>query len=251
MIGAVGLIPTAPIRILRRIITERGGRDDVNPGTGRPPPSFVAVHMPIRLLPILFVFASCAWGAAPIAHAQPSHADVLTRLTLGCVDPVITDLTVVLVDSDGVPGFIETGLLSEWSDRETTVRLAGSGQDNQSDRAVDSAAPELVLSVDEAGIRYRRIGGGRLERTAAVTARYRLTTPDGELVTADTCSPAASDTLSVDQARRLNDTRYSQTQPDIPSTSRWRRVLEPVAVIGAAAVGTYLFFNRRSRRADN
>lgn len=194
-------------------------------------------------LPFLLL-AICAALPRPAA-AQDTHADVLGGMVEDCLGPAVADADTFRVAFEGVPGFMETRLIAHWLD-EGRVVLAGeaSGED-------DAADLHLHAAIDEAGVVLDRAGGGMLERTARIVVTYRLTASTDRVLAADTCRSSEQDVIDGDLAESLADGRYSGTSPEIPSTSRLRRFVEPVVVIGAAAIGTYLFFNLRSSRSDN
>jgi len=111
--------------------------------------------------------------------------------------------------------------------------------------------PLLRIQVDAATITYERDGRRHLNRIAELALTYALTGADGRIRTESTCSDRLEDRVSRDQAEALADDRFAATQPVIPGPSGLRRWLEPVVLVSASAVGTWLFFNLRSRRADN
>lgn len=184
--------------------------------------------------------AICAASLRP-ASAQPSHADMLSEMAERCLGPVVDPTDSVRVDFDGTPAFMETHLLRTWIDEGRTV-LTGDGS---------ATATRLNVILNDAGVELVRASRGMLERTALLAITYRLTAASGAVLAADTCRSSDQDLIDADVAGSLADDSFAGTSPDIPTTSRLRRIVEPVVVIGAAAIGTYLFFNLRSRRSDN
>ena len=208
---------------------------------------------------LLLVVATCAASLRPVA-AQQSHADMLGGMAVRCLTPVVASADSFRVTFEGAAAFIETELLRTWIDEGRTVLTgtAPEGRDPAKQAPEDDArdAPtsderHLRVAIDEAEVHLERAGGGMLERTAHVAVTYRFQAPTGRLLAADTCRATDRNTFDADLAASLADDRYAGTNPDIPDTSRLRRIVEPVVVIGAAAVGTWLFFNLRSRRSDN
>lgn len=197
------------------------------------------------ILRTLLLLAACAAVPLP-ATAQETHAEMLGRMTGDCLMPVAASADSFRVTFDEAPAILRTILLSRWLDDGRTV-LA----DETADDVTSRPAAHLVVSIDEADVALERAGRGMLERAALVAVQYRFTAASGRVLAADTCRSSERDAFDRDRAGALAHNGYSGTSPEIPTTSRFRRIVEPVIVTGAAAIGTYLFFNLRSRRSDN
>lgn len=189
----------------------------------------------IALLPVLPV------------RGQTTHADMLAGLAASCVTDVISPLEALRFRTQGaLAGSSATDLLS--SPLAAGWRAAG----KQVYRDPDGAdLPLLVITVDRAAISYRRAGRKNVSRDGEVALTWWLSGADGALQGTDTCRQTATDTLSREDARSLNDPRSPITAPELPARSRIWQAVEPAVMIGATAVGTYLLFHLRSRRADN
>lgn len=192
------------------------------------------------ILRILLLLAVCAAVPRPAA-AQESHAEMLGRMAGDCLTPVVASADSFRVTFEEGPAILRTILLN---------RLLNEGHTVLADET-DGSAGHLVVSIDEAEVALERSDGGMLERSALLAVQYRYMAASGRVLAADTCNSNERDAFDRNLAESLAHDGYSGTSPDIPSTSRVRRILEPVVVIGAAAIGTYLFFNLRSRRSDN
>jgi hypothetical protein len=64
------------------------------------------------------------------------------------------------------------------------------------------------------------------------------------------CSGATSDTLETEAVASLVDARYPETDVEFERGGLFRRIVQPAVILGAAVIGTYLFFNLRSKRTE-
>jgi len=199
----------------------------------------------IFLLCLFCVAPGTAQEASAAQEAFPekdTHADFLSELVQECLDEVAADHSSLRIKSQGKAAFAVGHVVRNWTAAGKSIYLD------------DAPGPEnnlLVFTVDTAEITFERINKNLLSRSAEIALTYWLSDPQGRVLQNDSCQKTADDELSRKDARALADTRYPETDPSLPSASRWRRLAEPVVLIGATAVGTYLFFNLRSRRADS
>ena len=177
-----------------------------------------------------------------VVSADPvAHADLLALLVVACLEAPVeargkaTDA--LDVSWSGPLSFLATPVSAELMARG--IPLGGS----------DAAG--LAIRMERGTVTYARAGRGRLTRSGDVAIQYTLTQPDGRILAADSCTRSASDTMTKRKAETLRDERYDVTMPDIPPTGLWRRYLEPAVLVAATGIGTYLFFNLRSRRTDS
>lgn len=202
-----------------------------------------------------FLLLACSYLAVLPTHGQDrqgtvsssvvadpvSHADLLALLVVECLDAPLeargaaTDA--LNVGWSGSLSFLATPVSAELMARG--VPLGGP----------DAAA--LAIRMERGDVAYARAGRGRLTRTGDVAVQVTLTQPDGRILATDSCARSASDSVTKDEAEALRDERYDVTMPDIPPTGLWRRYLEPAVLVAATGIGTYLFFNLRSRRTDS
>lgn len=195
--------------------------------------------------PILFLLIAIL----PVlpARGQTTHVDVLAGMAASCTADVVSPLEGFRFRSQGMlAGASGTDLMSsplaaEWSAAGKRVFRDPDGSD----------LPFLVITVDRAALTYRRDGRKSVVRDADLALTWWLSRPDGSLAGTDTCTRSESDTLSRSDAESLADPRSSVTDPALPPRSRIWQAVEPAVLIGATAVGTYLLFHLRSRRADN
>jgi hypothetical protein len=110
--------------------------------------------------------------------------------------------------------------------------------------------PVLWYRVAEARIDLHRIGGGMVTRTATVSLHAALYGPDGSVLEDAFCTDTLDDQLPVAGVEALSDPRFPETDVSIERRSLVRRLLEPAVIVGAAVIGTYLFFNLRSKRTE-
>jgi hypothetical protein len=207
-------------------------------------------HLAGPTLPVFvrstFLFLVALLTVLP-ARGQRAHADVLAELAASCVTEVVTPIEAWRFRTQGMlAGASGTDVLS------SPLAAAWSRAGKRVYRDPDGAElPFLVVTVDRAAISYRRAGRRNVIRESELALTWWLSGPNGALVGTDACQQAASDTLSREAAHGLADPRSSVTDPALPPRSRLWQAVEPAVLIGATAVGTYLLFHLRSRRADN
>jgi len=150
------------------------------------------------------------------------------------------------VQADGQATFLSTELVDRWSATGKRVyRLPSPDSDTT------ASLPLLSYTVDKAELSYQRLSRKSLQRIVILGITYWLTASDGQVLKTDSCLTQEDDELSRADATRFEDRRFPETSPPLPAASRWRKVVEPIVLVGASAVGTYLFFNLRSRRAGS
>lgn len=181
------------------------------------------------------------------ARGQTTHVDVLAGMATSCTADAVSPLEAFRFRAQGtLAGASGTDLLS--SPLAASWQSAGKRVFRDPDGA---ELPFLVITVDRAALTYRRDGRRSVVRDAELALTWWLSRPDGSLERTDTCMRSASDTLTRSDAEDLADGRSSVTDPALPPRSRIWQAVEPAVLIGATAVGTYLLFHLRSRRADN
>ena len=179
----------------------------------------------------------------------PSHEAVLAQLAGTCLAPAILPLNDFRFLAQGRATFLASSLTRRGIEEGKNVHLDGSK--TQNDEADSLSLPVLAWTVDRAAIDLKRAGRKSVERSSAVALTWWLSDPSGRLLDTQSCSKNSTDVLERRVAKALADERYPETNPDLPLASRWRQIVEPVVLTGATAIGTYLLFNLRSRRADN
>lgn len=90
-----------------------------------------------------------------------------------------------------------------------------------------------------------------VRRDVSVDLTWWLSSVEGNVVGTATCRERSDDVLSRDEARGFAVEGSPVLDPDLPRRSRILGAVEPVVLLGATAVGTYLLFNLRSRRSDD
>ncbi len=192
------------------------------------------------LVAVLAVWlTACAMLARPaVAQDAPvGHADRVAEVIVTCLAPVVeTDGAAYRLVWSGGYAFLETRLAARLLD--AGVELGGGDK------------PALRVDLERADIAFRRVGGRTLERTVQAGIGYTVTRPDGTVGAADVCEGSLVDRMDRRTAESLSDPQSGLTQPALPRTGVWSRFVEPVVLVGATAIGTWLFFNLRSKRAD-
>jgi len=198
----------------------------------------------MRLLSaILFLVLSTVLSSQ--AQVPPSHEALLADVTAGCLERAVQDRGAFRFLPQGATDRVASPLVASWTDGGKTVYLEPS----------DASAPLLVVTTDQSDITLSRIDGNTVRREARIDLTWWLSSNEGDVLATDTCRDARSDELSRADATALAVEGSPVFNPDLPPKSRmWngvRKVAEPVVLLGATAVGTYLLFNLRSRRSDN
>jgi hypothetical protein len=188
----------------------------------------------------LFFWVMWLVVSAPV-YSQSTHVERLQLIGTSCLGSVPASLDSFLLDSDDASPYIRQALISEWK------------SDGRRVYATDSlhTLPELRYRVETAKIELYRAGKNQYGRAARLSVSYRLTSESGEILSDGQCADIRSDTLSAALASSMRDSRYPETDVEPPRGGWFRKFLQPAVVLGASAIGTYLFFNLRSRRTDN
>jgi hypothetical protein len=184
--------------------------------------------------------------AAP-SSAQAGHVEQFQSIAIACLGSVPDGMaSFVLNGSDRMP-FVRTGLIGHWLADGRTVY----DTKQNSDSGGASTLPELEYDIEQAGVEYDNVGSGRSRRSVSLALRYELTGPDDQVLSNNSCNRTVADTLDTDMAALLKDARFPETDVTPDNRSWLKKALQPAVVIGAAALGTALFFNLRSERADD
>jgi len=197
----------------------------------------------MRNLPLLVLLLSAIIARPPGALAQAGHVEKLQEAAVACISGVITGVDSVRVDADENFAYVRPALLMLWRENGVKAFLFDSTESV-------SRTPSFRYRVNDARISLERAASGRVARTASISLQYLLTGPDERILTDELCTRSLTDTLTVDQVNRLVDPRFAETSVSYESRSLLRRVVEPAVILGAAVIGTYLFFNLRSKRTE-
>lgn len=217
----------------------------------------------------LVLFSLLVGTGVPVSSAQSgqdmpaadSHHDALLTALVGCIDvPVEAWIEArEYGEGAGMAAEVPPKLTLDWGgalpfmEASVSAYLLAGGTALSEGASNGAIGGRLRIDVDEGSLRYVRAprrAAEPLERRIRVGLRYTMTQPDGTILASDSCVEDRSDLHSRRLANALADPRWSVTNPDIPQTGRWRRTLQPAVLVAATAIGTYLFFNLRSDRAD-
>jgi len=185
------------------------------------------------------------WISFQTVQAQDTHRNIMADITLQCfaseVTPFSKDLPLQLVGSGHaqiVSGEVEAQLL------ERGFTLINSAE-----------SLRLDYEVELANVVLKRNGRNRLDRTVSLGLTFKLfeqaVDTSNKLIDSGTCSSERTDTIQRDAISALSYEGFPETSPAVPAKGGWKRFIKPAVLIGATAVGTYLFFNLRSRRSDS
>ena len=194
-----------------------------------------------RLLITLSLLVISTPAFAQSGDSGVSHADVLAVLTADCLEPVIAESSSFRFLAQGATDLVASPLVGSWARAGKNVFLQPS----------EAPAPLLVVTTDKAEVDLQRDGRRKLKRTVSIDLTWWLSSIDGDVTGTDTCRSSKSDSLTRDQAERMAVDGSPILDPTIPPRSRLMHAAQPVVLLGATAVGTYLLFNLRSRRSDD
>lgn len=191
---------------------------------------------------LLFIAVFTSMSA--LSSAQPVHLERLQAAGIECVADVLIGVDSFELDADERAPYLRPALVSHWMNEGHTVYTIDSSN-------VDLKLPRFRYRIDKVSIHMRRLGSGLVERTASVAMWYIFTGPDAQILADSLCSQELVDTVDSSLAGRLTDPRYEETNVEFEDKGWLHRVLEPTVIVVAAVIGTYLFFNLRSKRSDN
>lgn len=217
----------------------------------------------------LVLFGLLLGTGVPVSSAQSgqdrpaanSHHDALLTALVGCIDVPMEAWIEAREYGEvaGVAAEVSPKLTLDWGgalpfmEASVSAYLLAGGIALSEGSLDGGSGGRLRIDVDEGSLLYVRAprrAEEPLERHIRVGLRYTLTQPDDTILASDSCVKDRSDLHSRRLANALADSRWNVTNPDIPQTGRWQRILQPAVLAAATAIGTYLFFNLRSDRAD-
>ena len=195
----------------------------------------------VRGLGTLLAILLCCRSA--IAQGIPTHTNLQAyqSMAVDCLAPVVIGYpAVVVVPSREMP-YLSGPLLQHLRDLDKTVLLA------------DSVAHDTLLTyhtlafqVQGANVQYHRANRRRLGRELKLDLGFVLLAPSREVLRFDNCSSTFEDFIHRRELSKRESTSYPETVGIVPD-ARWpRRFVEPVVLIAATALTTFLFFNLRS-----
>ena len=198
------------------------------------------------------VWAQSGASSSQLLSQPLSHRNVLADIALQCVLINIETASPIHIEGKGLAPIVAPGLeagLLEQGYQLTNPSNLGAGRD-------------FVYAVDLAVVDLKRSGRKQVVRTVSLGMSFQIWDRSGEetpennasgavLTQSGTCSDVHVDSVDRTLLSSLSYAGFPETNPAQPATGGLRRFLEPAILIGATAVGTYLFFNLRSRRADS
>ncbi len=177
-------------------------------------------------------------------YSQPSHVEQLRDAAVACLGTTLADIQSFTLVADERAPYLRSSLVARWLNERREVYESDSLR-------TDRELPAFRYHVDDVQITLRRIGSGRVERIARVALRYTLLGPGKQILADSMCDEQIVDTIAEDRVRTLADPRFAETNVRLEYESLFKRILEPAVIVGAAVVGTYLFFNLRSKRTND
>ena len=197
------------------------------------------------LAPALLLIVTGLGIALPVCAQPVTNLEAYQQLAVRCLHDVPDTLQAFRLAAPPRMPYLRSALVDYWTHEGHTLFLA------DSTAQTTSPMPLIRYAIEEASVTYARAGRRRFQRTVTLGLRYTLTTADGQVLLDDRCRDTFTDTIR--RARRLDieSAAYPETQAEPPQAGWIRRYLEPALIATATAVTVYLFFNLRSRRADN
>ena len=168
---------------------------------------------------------------------------LLQEAGVACISDEIPDVDAVVLDADEASPYLRPAVVDHLQNEGARVYRFDS-------TAVDRGLPVLWYRVAEARIDLDRAGGGMVDRRASVSLHAALYGPDGNVLADSFCSADRNDRIPASGVSALTDSRFPETNVTIESRNLLRRLVEPAVIVGAAVIGTYLFFNLRSKRTE-
>jgi len=177
-------------------------------------------------------------------RAQPSHVEQLHDAAVACVGTTLGDIESFTLDADERAPYLRSQFVAYWINEGRDVYETDSLR-------IERELPDFRYRVDQAQITLRSLGRGRIERKAIVALRYTLRGPGEQILADSMCEEQRIDTITMDRVRTLADPRFTETNVLLENESLFKRILGPSIIVGAAVIGTYLFFNLRSKRTGD
>ncbi len=182
-------------------------------------------------------------GLTATAGAQPTNREVFVRLAQECLDKAPESATAFRLDAGERLAFIRADLVSRWQTAGYVLYEA--------DSSAGAGLPLLRYRIEEAAVRYERAARGALQRSVVLSLTYALTATDGRVVREQPCRLSSTDVIRRSDVERVESPGYPETQAPLPRGGFVRRYLEPAVLLGAVAVGVYLFFSLRSEKVGS
>ena len=202
-------------------------------------PTDGALRLSFQLAALLLtVFCS-----ATISAAQPAHVDRLQEAGLRCLAGAPAGVESVTLAAHARAPYLRSAFVEAWRRQGISVF-----ETDSLGAAADRAA--FRYDVEEVRIAFERAGSGVVARAARVSLHYMLIAPNGMILADELCSGETTDTLETEAIAGLVDARYPETDVEFERGGLFRRIIQPAVIFGAAVIGTYLFFNLRSKRTE-
>ncbi len=192
-------------------------------------------------LVFLFLLLLAGPAVAQTGEPAPTHAELLSNLTAACLEVAVEDTPSFRFLPQGASDLVSSPLVASWTQAGKTVYREPS----------DAAVSLLVVTTDQAAVDLQRLGRSRVRRTVTIDVTWWMSSFEGDVVGTDTCRSSLTDELTRVEAEAMAVNGSSILDPALPPRSRLMRAAQPVVLLGASAVGTYLLFNLRSQRSDN
>ena len=197
----------------------------------------------MRVCRPLFVFLLASFILAETTHAQPTHIERLQKAGIECLQDVVSGVVSMQLDADERAPYLRAAMIEAWKKEGRTLFVPDSV-------GVRPEIPAFNYRVDDVRVELERLKAGQVARTAVVSLQYSLIAPNGQILSNNLCTGQQQDTIRVELVDHLSDARFPETSPQDLGPGLFTRIVEPAVIIGAAVIGTYLFFNLRSKRTE-
>lgn len=184
-----------------------------------------------------------AAASAQVGQAAPAtHRAVVGDLAFTCVEQAFSESKLIRMNGSGAFTLVEPVMLE---------RLLAAGKKVSIEADNTPNADVLTYRIESVRVELGRENKHELNRTVFLDMTYQVSSAaEGQVLDAKACSDSFADTIPRSTAKALAHNDFPELNPEIPSGSVFSRWIQPAVLVGATAVGTYLLFNLRSRRAD-
>ncbi len=194
-----------------------------------------------RVATLALGFALMA-GPVGAQSTPPSHREVVGDLAYSCVERAFPEARMTRMSGSGSFNLVEPVLIERLVSAGKSVTVAADSS---------QYTATLVYRVESVRVELSRKSKNELNRSVFLDMTFQVVDAvESGVVDARVCSDSFSDTIPRKLANTLGHNDFTELNPTIPSGSVFSRWVQPVVLVAATAVGTYLLFNLRSRRAD-
>jgi hypothetical protein len=192
----------------------------------------------------IFITSACLAAAAFPAVAQPANETIFQDLAAACLSAAPDTARAFRLSSPERMPYLRARLVDGWQREGRAIYVVDTV-------SASRPLPRLSYEIEEAGVTYDRAGRGSFRRTVTLAVRHTLEGPDGRLLQDRGCRDAFSDLVRSRDLDRIENSAFHETMGQRPEAGWMRRIVEPVVLTAATAIGVYLFFTLRSQATES